>query len=629
MHMTARAVGLCLALFTFSSLVASQNWPGWRGDGSGVSAEKGLPEKWGPETNVRWKTAIVGDSISSPIVWEDRVFVTTAYEGTVGVVSRWVVYTIGLALLLLALVSLAAGRSLTAGARGWVKFVFGLDRFAALGAFCLFVLGVVLMLALKDLIEPGSANRAWRISGGVAVAGLVAAVGWVGGRSSWRVAGALLLVAAAVLYHLAVPGTKGHGPILFKELILASVPLCLAAAWSVWVFFLSRKDAGGASAAGCSTLRVVGALAVLVSAVLQFVFFNALLPRTALLRSVVCLDRGTGDIRWQRPVFQAPGGQKHRINTYATPTPVTDGKHLVVDFGVGLACLDLDGSLLWQRKEAKYDSYLRYGASDSPLLFENLVIYSFMPEWQGTLEGIDQMIASGHLTALDKETGKVVWQVQPPGGYDSYDTPLLTRIGDCPALLLATCERALAFEVRTGRLIWSCKIPLTQCVPSIVSDDLRAYVLGGTHGPKGAFAINLRGAGDVSETNIVWQLKRGIPQCPSPVLYGGLLYFVSDGGVATCLEAETGKKVWKKRLGGRHLASLVAGDGKIYFTAVSGQTRIIRAGRRYEEVASSSIDEELLASPAISRGEIFLRGSKHLYCISQGSDDSGKSRPSG
>ncbi len=624
MHMTARAIGLCLALFTLSSLAASQNWPGWRGDGTGVSAEKGLPEKWGPETNVRWKTAIVGDSISSPIVWEDKVFVTTAYEGTVGVVSRWVVYTIGLGLLLLALVSLVAGRSRPAGASGWKKFVFGLDRFTALGAFCLFVVGVVLMLAMKDLIDPGSANRAWRISGGVAVVGLVAAVGWVGVRSSWRVLGALLLVAAAVFYHLAVPGTKGHGPILFKELILASVPLCLAAVWSVWVFFLARKGEG----AGGTTLRTVGAMAVLVAAVLQFVLFNALVPRTALLRSVICLDRTTGEIRWQNPVFQAPGGQKHRINSYATPTPATDGKHLVVDFGMGLACLDLDGNLLWKKEEPKYNTYLRYGAADSPILFENLVIYSFMPEWQGTLEGIDQMIASGHLTALDKETGKVVWQVRPPGGFDSYDTPHLTRIGDRPALLLATCERALAYEVRTGRLIWSCKIPLTQCVPSIVSDDKRAYVLGGTHGPKGAFAINLQGEGDVTETNIVWQLKRGIPQCPSPVLYGGLLYFVSDGGVATCLEADTGKQVWKKRLGGRHLASLVAGDDKVYFFAVSGQTRIIRAGRNYEELASCTIGEELLASPAISRGEIFLRGSTYLYCISQGNGTE-KSRSSG
>jgi len=623
MKEATRAVCWCLAMLAFSSPASADDWPGWRGDGSGVSAEKDLPEQWGPKTNVRWKTSIPGEGISSPIVWKDRVIVTTAHAGLVGVVSTWIVYSVGLGLLALALASLILGRSESgrgsgpSRSRGWVRFVFGLDRVATLGGFLLLVLGVALILYVEDLIDPGSTNRAWRVSGGVAAVGLIAAVGWLGVRSPLRVAGAGLLVVAAVLYHLAVPATKGHGPILFKELALASLPLCLAAAWSVWVFFLSRRECREGDVPRGSSVRVIGSLAVLLLAILQFVFFNFLLPRTALLRSVVCLDRNTGEILWQQPVFQAPGGQKHRVNSYATPTPVTDGKRVVADFGMGVACLALDGTRLWERKEPNYERYLRYGAADSPIFFENLVVYAFLPEWQGTKEGVDQMAASAHLTALNKETGRIVWQVRPPGGWDSYDTPQLAWIGDRPAILLATWERALAFDARNGQLIWSCKIPLQQCVPTIVSNDTMAFVMGGTHGPKGAFALKLRGEGDVSDTNIVWQFKKGIPECPSPVLYDGLFYFVNDRGVATCLEAATGKSVWRKRLGGSHRASLVAGDGKIYFSAVNGNTKIIRAGRRYEELASNSIGEELLASPAVSRGEIFLRGKTHLFCISR------------
>jgi outer membrane protein assembly factor BamB len=613
-------VGLVVAI---ASPVAADNWPAWRGDGSGVSGESGLPERWGSDLNVVWKTPIEGDGISSPIVWGDRIFLTTASQATGAVLSHLVVYGIGGGLLLLAMVALGAhwkrrqGR--TRGASGEpepapLRRIRLLDRLATAVAFLVLVSGLVAVLVEPELVSTGSINRAWLVTGILGAAGLITAVGLQSPVSRWRPVGAALLAAAAVAYYLAVPDTRGSNPIEPHELLASSLPLVVAAAWSVLLFVVWRRLRGPASQ---SLAQGIAGLALVLLVALQFAFLNYLRGGIEFRRSVVAIDRSSGEVLWQRTVFVAPRGPKYHSNSFATPTPVTDGRHVVADFGLGLASLDFDGDIVWKLAEPQYFEFARYGASDSPVMWRDVVVYAYVPEYQGEEAGFGYS-ANAHLTAVDKATGETRWTTVPREARDAYNTPLLTRIGGRDALLLLTNKLVLAFDVETGEEIWRCRVDITQGVPSLVADDEHVFAIGGTHGPRSAVAIRLAGRGDITEDNVLWSVNQGIPEVSSPVLYQGRLYMVTNAGIATCLDATDGSRLWRQRLPGSYQASPVAGDGKVYFTSMEGTTVVIRAGAEYEEIARNDLGEEVMASPAISDGQIFVRTRSSLYCIRSG-----------
>lgn len=607
-----------------ASPAPADNWPAWRGDGSGVSPESGLPDQWEVDHNVIWKAPIEGEGISSPIIWQDRIFVTTANQGTRAVVSHTIVFAVGGGLLLLALAAAVAlfraqprehsGSDQESLTPRFIRAMRLLDRVATILALTLFVLSLVAILVKPELVATGSINRAWLTSGLIGMMGLIGAIGLQSPGSVWRPVGSAVMVVAAVSYILAVPDTRGANPIELEEMLTTSGPLVVAAAWNLLVFFLSRRREGRERR---PVTVAVGCLSLIALIGLQFAFLNYMRPRIEFMRSVVSIDRRDGTIIWQRPVFVAPRGQKHISNSFASPTPVTDGQHVVAGFGLGLASLDFDGNIEWKIEEPTYFDWVRYGAGSSPVIWKDLLIYSFFPEYQGPEVGRDYSV-KGHMTAVDKATGELRWTTVPLGAHDSYSTPLLVRIDDRDAIVILTGGYVLAFDAETGDEIWKCAVPIMQGVPSIVADKKRAFVIGGTHGPKGGVAIELEGSGDITATNLLWTVNQGIPMVPSPVLYEGLLYMVTDSGIATCLDTADGTRVWRKRLPGNYTASPVAGDGKIYFSSMEGTTIVIRAGREYEELAQNALDEEILASPAISDGQLFVRTKNHLYCIGAG-----------
>ena len=597
---------------------SADNWPAWRGDGSGVSSETALPERWSRDANVAWKTRIPGEGISSPVVWGDHVFVTTANQGRSATVSHGLIFAIGGGLLLVALAGLVSlGRSGKRAAdsstrpTGMLRTLSFLDRGATAVALALFLVGLALILGDSDLADEGSVNRTWLMSGVIGMVGLIGAVGILRPGSTWHFLGSVSLAAAGLFYLLAVPDTRGNNPIELPEVLVTSGPLFVAAAWGLLLVFLFRR--GGApprAAAGA----VVAALAILLLVALEFAFLNHLRSRIEFQRSVVAIDRNDGTILWQTPVFVALRGPKYVTNSYATPTPVTDGERVVVDFGLGLASLDFDGNIEWKIEEPEYFTFVRYGSGDSPVMWRDLLIYSFVPEFQGEELGFGYS-ANGHLTALDKTTGETRWSIVPPGARDAYNTPLLVPINGRAAVVLLLNRIVVAYDARTGEEIWRCEVPITQGVPSMVSDARHVYAIGGTHGPKGAVAIRSRGTGNITKKNIAWTVNQGVPEVPSPVLYDGLLYMVTDSGVATCLDPRDGSRVWRKRLSGKYNASLLAGDGKVYFFATDGTTTVVRAGREFEEIAENELDEEIMASPAVSGGQILLRTREHLYSL--------------
>lgn len=430
---------LCLA-GSLQCLAQSTNWPQWRGpQGAGISNEKNLPDQWSADKNIRWKTPLPGRGHSSPVVWENKIFLTTDLEGDV------------------------------------------------------------------------------------------------------------------------VPGAKAVQHVRKGE---------------VWV----HPDS--VSGNRKHTLKVL------------------------------CLDRDTGKILWEQVAYEGTVlDDRHRKNTYASGTPVTDGKFVYAFFEAeGLYCYDFAGKLIWKTNVGKI-SKVGMGPGTSPVLYENLIIL------QCDLE--DGGPALSFISAVDKRTGKEVWRVKRDHR-KTHATPLIVRNGNHAELIANGWETVVAYDPATGKELWHCDGVRGWGIPSPVANNDMVFVSAGYPG-KRAMGIKLGATGDLTGTpNLVWSYDKGTAYVTSPILYGEYLYLVSDKGILTCIEAKTGSIKYE---GGRvpipasFSASAVAFDDKIFLTSEDGDTFVIKAGPKHEVLGTNSLNEPVLASPAIAAGRIFIRGEKNLYCI--------------
>jgi outer membrane protein assembly factor BamB len=322
---------------------------------------------------------------------------------------------------------------------------------------------------------------------------------------------------------------------------------------------------------------------------------------------VVCLDRDSGRSRWHTRLWgTAPTLYHETKSSMASPSPITDGKHVYAFFGSGdVFCLDLEGRLVWQRSLAdEYGAFEnRFAASSSPLLFEDTLIVQC------------DHYGSSYLLAIDKLSGTNRWKTDRPEAWLSWSSPVVVPHESTGTfeLVVSGSEKMDAFDPRSGRKLWTLAGMAHECIPTPVFG--RGLIFA-TSGPNGStYAVRPGGRGDVS-SRVVWSNNRGNPFVPSAILIGNYYYLVDDHGIGTCLDAGSGKIAWKKRFGGEFTASPVAAEGRIYFTNEAGSTLVIRAGSaEYEELARNAIDEPVFASAAIAHGRLFLRGTRHLWCI--------------
>lgn len=326
---------------------------------------------------------------------------------------------------------------------------------------------------------------------------------------------------------------------------------------------------------------------------------------------VLCLDRDAGKILWEQTVYSGPVyDHRHRRGTYAGPTSVTDGKYLISYFGSeGVYCHDFNGKLLWKNKIGDIDTF-GMGVGSSPVLFENLVIF-VADQNLGTPKG-------SFLLALDKRTGKQVWRVERPI-QGSWFTPVLVKTNGRTELVTSGNEFLMSYDPATGKELWRTTGLKSHAIATpVVKGDIA--VLSSGFPSKKIIAVKLGGAGLLDGTkNILWTYNKGTSYVPSPILYDNYLYLMSDAGVLTCVEPETGKIVYE---GGRvpvatkfYGASPVAFDGKLLLTSDDGDTFVIKAGPQHEVLRTNSIGEPCRTSIAIADGKLFIRGEKHLFCI--------------
>ena len=327
----------------------------------------------------------------------------------------------------------------------------------------------------------------------------------------------------------------------------------------------------------------------------------------------ICLDLATGNLLHNIEVITTnDAGPRHRLNGYASPTPVLDEEHVYVHFGPrGTVCLNRNGKIVWKNTEFKYN--VIQGGASSPILHDDLLLL--------TCDGIDFQF----IVALEKRTGKVRWK-QPRAHLEaaakkrsiakmSYSTPLIQPINGANQLVCSGADHVAGYDLDTGKELWWMPYDGFSIVGRPAYGNSLFYVVGSIRQDHFCVYAVRPGNGKLQENEIVWAYSKSVPHVPSPLLVDKEIYFVHDGGVATCLDALTGKRIWQERLGGNHDASPIEIRGRLYFVNREGKTTVLAAGRKFDVLATNQLEGTFKASPAVADGALFLRNGTHLFRI--------------
>jgi len=301
-------------------------------------------------------------------------------------------------------------------------------------------------------------------------------------------------------------------------------------------------------------------------------------------------------------------------HSYASSTPVSDGERVYVYFGrAGALAFDLDGNRLWQTSVGTEFDPRHWGSASSPILYKDVLIVTATAE-------------SEAIVGLDTRTGQELWRQEAQGFGGTWGTPVLAKVDETRTdLVLGVPFEMWGLSPENGKLRWYCEAIYadTYCASVVVERDV-VYAIEGRAG--GSIAIRAGGKGDVAQSHIIWT-GTSSSQIKTPIVYDGRIYYFSRG-IANCIDAKTGKRVFRARLergssgssngGGSDYSSPVIADGKVYFVSRSGNMFVLTAGKSFEQLAVNRVTDDLedfSATPAISDGQLFIRSSKHLYCI--------------
>ncbi|MDG2129857.1 MAG: PQQ-binding-like beta-propeller repeat protein [Fuerstiella sp.] len=384
---------------------------------------------------------------------------------------------------------------------------------------------------------------------------------------------------------------------------------------------------------------------------------------------IFALSRSDGSIIWTADADCEELESIHRIGSHATPSVATDGDVVVSLFGsTGLMCHDPEGHLLWHRQMGPFNN--SFGAASSPLLVDNVVVM------------VQDHDADSFLGVYDKQSGKTVWRAERPNSRRNYATPCIWTVAGQQQIVVAGSAQVSGYDFKTGRVVWTIRgVSRVVNTTPVVGDDNRLYLActGGSETeqpvfsevlltsddnnngtlepgelPKSpirnffaqfdrdasgsldiyeynsireifslsqtvAMAVRPGGKGDVTDSHIEWRQSQSIPRNSSPLYHDGTLFLVKDGGIASSLDARTGKILHRSRMAGtgNYYSSPVLGDGKLYVVSERGHVTVISTGPEWARIADGTFGEDVYASPAISHGCVFVRTVSQLYCFRQ------------
>lgn len=331
---------------------------------------------------------------------------------------------------------------------------------------------------------------------------------------------------------------------------------------------------------------------------------------------VICVDRRSGKILWNTKVFDQEVKKKRKENSYATPTPATDGQRVYAVFSSGkMVAVDFDGTVAWTNHEVKF--YGHHGLAASPILYDDLVIMAYDGSSDGENNKVGWKIPWNQavLLAVDKASGNVRWRGKRGPSRLGHVTPNVLRDNGADQIVSGAGDAVQGFDPVDGRRIWSIYSKGEGVTPSIVVGDGLVFSCSGFEAPT-IRVIRAGGQGDITRSHMAWEQTKGVPSLASMLYVKPFIYSVTDQGIVTCFRAATGEIVWQERIGGKHVSSPIYADGKIYFlTEAEGESVVIQSGPALKILARNRLDEMCKASMAVSQGNLFIRSERHLFCI--------------
>jgi outer membrane protein assembly factor BamB len=335
---------------------------------------------------------------------------------------------------------------------------------------------------------------------------------------------------------------------------------------------------------------------------------------------IYALDKRNGKVLWSNKAYEGvPRAKRHVKATQANSTPVTDGRYVVALFGSeGLVCYDLNGKLLWKQDLGVLnpglwdDNNSSWGHASSPIIYRDLVIVQ----------------ADGHMqsfiAAFKLKDGKQAWRVER-NEITSWTTPTIYQGKDRTDLIANGGRYIRGYDPLTGKELWRFSDNNTEVKMQapLVANDL-IYITGGYPAGRPMYAFRPGAIGDISlkpgqdkNAFLAWSSSKGSPYTPTPIIYGDLFYVIADNGVLSAYEAKTGAVIYQQRLPSSFSASPVAADGKLYLASEDGDVFVVKAGRQYELLSRNTMDQPLMATPALSQGMLIVRGEHAIYALGE------------
>lgn len=333
-------------------------------------------------------------------------------------------------------------------------------------------------------------------------------------------------------------------------------------------------------------------------------------PQAEQTLMVLCFDRKTGKLLWEKTARVATPHQAHhpQYGSFASNSPITDGKHVIAFFGSrGVYCYTLDGQLVWERDfGVQLQMLLGFGEGAWPALDGNILVLVFDHE------------RDSFLVALDKNTGRELWRT-PRQGNSNWSGPVILSHNGRKQVIVSATKKVCAYDLETGKQLWQLAGLGQNTIPAPVAADGLVFVMSGYRNPN-LMAIRLGREGDLTGTDaVVWQNQRGNSYTPSPVLYEGKLYVLTDTGLLSCYDAKTGNPYYQQQRLPKPYnfkASPVGANGKLYLSSEEGDVIVVRMGEKFEVLGTNTLADQLfIATPAIIDGEIYLRGQNTLFCV--------------
>ena len=320
---------------------------------------------------------------------------------------------------------------------------------------------------------------------------------------------------------------------------------------------------------------------------------------------LLCYDTKNGDLLWQVTVLKTPFEGKHNDNSFASGTPATDGKYIYVSFldsiSVVVAAYDFTGKQIWLQRPGTFSS--PHGYSCSPAIYKDKVIIN------------GDSMGDSFIAALSRKDGHIIWKTPHDKKAHSFSTPIFRDIAGRMQMIFLGNKEVASYNPEDGSRYWFISGPSDDMCSSPVYNEKTGYLLISSAWPKrNLLAIKPDGNGDVTGTHVVWQTSNGGYYVPSPVTIGDYLISTMVDGSVNCIEAATGNVVWKEKLGKQYASSVLI-NGLVYSPNDEGVITVIKPGPVFESISKNGIGETMFASPAVSNGRIYLRGTKHLFCI--------------